>query len=64
MKGVKEFKKGQDVKLTKNFSSSEFDCNCSYESCKSTLIDLDHVEKLQYMRDKWKKPVKINSAYK
>ena len=64
MSGVKEFQKGSGVKLTKDFSSNEFDCQCKYEDCKSTLIDLGHVNKLQEMRNKWRKPVTINSAYR
>lgn len=58
------FKKGGDVKLSKNFNSNEFDCQCGYKTCTSTLIDLDHVAKLQKLRNKLKKSIKITSAYR
>jgi uncharacterized protein YcbK (DUF882 family) len=60
----KEYAKGKDTKITKNFSSSEFDCNCKYDDCRTTIIDVEHVEKLQELRDKWRKPIKITSAYR
>lgn len=64
MANIKEFKKGSSVKLTANFSSHEWDCNCTYADCTTTLIDVDHVARLQSMRDKWGKTVHINSGYR
>lgn len=60
---IKEFKKGVVTKISANFSSNEFDCKCFYPECDKTYIDLDHVKKLQKIRDK-KGPVNINSAYR
>lgn len=64
MSGVKEFQKGKSVKITRNFYSTEFDCRCSYEDCTTTLVDMDHVKKLQKKRTKWNKPVTITSGYR
>lgn len=55
--------KGLDLQLTKNFHSSEFDCKCKYDSCKETLIDLDHLVELQQLRDEIG-PLTITSAYR
>lgn len=61
---VKEFRKGSNVQITKNFNSNEMDCKCTYKDCTVTLIDMDHMEKLQTMRTKWKKSVTISSGYR
>lgn len=60
----KKYKKGSDIKLSKNFRLSEFDCKCQYSDCQWTIIDTDHIKKLQYKRGKWKKPIKITSGYR
>lgn len=58
-----EFEKGKSVQLTKNFESTEFDCNCkSY--CSTTIIDEQLITYLQKIRDYFGKPVTINSAYR
>lgn len=50
--------------MTKNFSISEFECKCG--NCKMTADIKNNVfklaEQLQILRDKVKKPIKINSA--
>ena len=63
MSVIKEFKKGVKYTLTKNFDSSEFDCKCKNETCNKTYIDLEHVAKLQELRDRWGS-IKITSAYR
>lgn len=60
----KKYKKGAGVQLSKNFNSNEFDCRCNYSDCKWTIIDTEHVKKLQYKRSRWKSPVKILSGYR
>jgi len=54
------------MKLTKNFSVSEFECNCG--SCSMDGEILKNVsqlaKQLQILRDKIKKPIKINSGYR
>jgi len=62
-KTIAVFPKGIDIQLTKNFSSSELDCKCSYSSCTKTLIDLDHIVKLQALRD-LTGPLKITSGFR
>ena len=63
MDHIVEFEKGVNVKLTDNFSSSEMDCKCSNTSCKTTLIDMSHMELLQAMRRVFG-PMKITSGYR
>lgn len=55
--------KGTKVKLSNNFSSTEFDCHGS-GCCSTTEIDPKLVEYLQKIRDHFKAPVSINSAYR
>jgi uncharacterized protein YcbK (DUF882 family) len=62
MAKLRAYKKKANTQLTKNFNSSEFDCSC--KACKETIIDLDHVDALQKLRDKLGKSIKINSAYR
>jgi uncharacterized protein YcbK (DUF882 family) len=62
MANIKKFKKGEDVKLSKNFHLSEWECNCS--KCSETLVDMDHVSKLQQLREDLGSPIKITSAYR
>jgi uncharacterized protein YcbK (DUF882 family) len=57
-------KKGSNAQITKNFNSDELDCKCSYIDCKDTIIDVDHIKKLQEYRDKLNKPVHINCGYR
>lgn len=61
---IQKFKKGVNTPISKNFKSSEFDCHCKLPECKWTLIDLEHVKKLQEKRDKLGRSIKINSAYR
>lgn len=52
--------------MTKNFKINEFECNCG--NCKMTADVKNNVfklaEQLQILRDKVKKPIKINSAFR
>ena len=53
------------MKLTRNFSKSEFDCKCG---CVMPDDVLENIKELAYhlqrLRDKLDKPIKINSAYR
>lgn len=60
----KQYKKGENVKLSKNFHLSEFECKCKHSDCQWTVIDTEHVKKLQRKRSKWRKPVKITSGHR
>lgn len=46
--------------LTKSFSKAELDCPC----CGQAPMDKGFLVKLQELRDKWTKPIKINSGYR
>lgn len=62
MANVKKFKKGQDIQISTNFNQSEFDCRCS--KCSETLIDMDHLERLQQLRHDLGSSIRITSAYR
>lgn len=62
-KDMQELTKGQNMTLTKNFVSKEFDCKGS-GCCSTTLIDPKLVEYLQMIRDHFGKPITITSAYR
>lgn len=52
--------------MTKNFKIQEFECNCG--NCKMSADVKNNIiklaEQLQILRDKVKKPIKINSGYR
>ena len=53
------------MKLTKNFSKSEFDCNDGSEMPNKVLERIKLLsEQLQILRDYIGKPIKINSGYR
>jgi hypothetical protein len=54
-------KKDGETSLSTNFKVKEFACN---DGSDEILIDSDLVEALQKIRDKFGKPVTINSAYR
>lgn len=56
-------KKGNVVKLSANFKSTEFDCK-GRSCCKNTLIDSKLVIYLQRIRDHFGRAVIINSGYR
>ena len=57
------YQKGQRVKLSAHFNSSEFDCHGS-GCCSSTLINPDLVKYLQKIREHFNAPITITSAYR
>jgi uncharacterized protein YcbK (DUF882 family) len=53
------------MKLTKNFSKSEFDCSCNCEMPKKVLDNVKILaEQLQIIRTISEQPIQINSAYR
>jgi uncharacterized protein YcbK (DUF882 family) len=53
------------MKLTKNFSKSEFDCKCGCEMPEEVLHNIQKVaNQLQIIRDKVNVPIRVNSAYR
>lgn len=60
-----QYTKGQKVKLSDNFSSTEFDCPCSRLSCFKTLIDDRLIKLLELFRIAiGNRSLNINSGYR
>ena len=59
---IKEYRRGEKVQLTTNFHLREFECKCG--KCHITKIDIDHIKKLQVLRDYFKKPIMVTSGYR
>lgn len=62
MANIKKYTKGQNIKLSANFHLKEFQCSC--HNCCEVLVDLDHVKKLQQLREDLGSPITITSAYR
>lgn len=58
-----DYTKGEVVKLSANFNSTEFDCKGA-GCCNSTKISKQLITYLQLIRNHFGKPVKINSGYR
>lgn len=56
-----EFQRGDKTALAKNFNRSEFQCPCG---CGQQFVDPELAEKLQAIRDKLGKKIKITSGYR
>ena len=53
------------MNLTKNFNKREFDCKCGCEMPSSVFYEIeDLANELQTIRDHFKAPIQINSAYR
>tara|TARA_R110000796_G_scaffold97429_2_gene204416 strand:+ start:6591 stop:6974 length:384 start_codon:yes stop_codon:yes gene_type:complete len=53
------------MKLTSNFSKSEFECKCGCEMPKEVLLNIQKLaNQLQILRNKVGVSIKINSAYR
>ena len=61
--GMKTYKKGQAVQLSKNFKSTEFDCN-GKGCCTETPIEEKLVDVLQKVRDHFGVSVNLNCGYR
>lgn len=57
------YRKGQAVKLSDNFNSSEFECKGG-GCCSETIINPQLVKYLQQIREYFKAPITITSAYR
>lgn len=62
MSNIKSFKRGEDVRLSANFHLKEYECKCGM--CEETLVDMDHMAKLQQLRHDLGSPIAITSAYR
>ena len=61
---MKMFNKGENVQLSKNFHLSEWECRCNYSDCLEVPVNMDHIEKLQLLRDFVGKLVNITSGHR
>ena len=53
------------MKLSKNFTLKEFECKCGCEMPDNVLENVKELAlSLQMLRDKIKKPIKVNSSYR
>ena len=60
----RKYKKGENIRLTTNFHLNEMECKCRYPDCRWTIVDLDHMEKVQALRKRLGKSIKITSGYR
>ena len=58
---VIQFQRGDKTALAKDFARYEFQCPCG---CGTQVVDPELAEKLQLVRDKVGKPIKITSGYR
>ena len=56
--------KGQNRKLTPNFSTTEFDCPCTIPTCVEQRINKDLVDNLQKVRDNLQDSLTVTSGYR
>lgn len=61
---MKTWKKGSNNPLSTNFTESEMECQCRYDSCDIQTMDERLLEKLQKVRDRFGKPLKVTSAFR
>ena len=61
--GYKTCVKGEAIKLSKNFNSTEFDCHGN-GCCSQTKVNEKLIEYLQKIRDHFNKPISITSGYR
>lgn len=59
---VKEYKKGSNEILSKNFGLFEFDCRC--DKCYRTLVDSRLIDLLEKLRAELRMPVLVTSGYR
>ena len=59
---IKIYKRGENVQLTPNFHIGELECKCGV--CIETIVDLEHIRKVQALRYLIGVPVIISSAYR
>ena len=59
---IVNFQRGDKTMLTKNFSRYEFQCQCG--QCQAQMIDKELAEKIQTIRDKLGKKIRITSGYR
>jgi uncharacterized protein YcbK (DUF882 family) len=56
--------KNEDIKISKNFNTKEFQCQCSRPACVEQRISLDLIEKLEQIRSQVGQPLIVTSGYR
>jgi uncharacterized protein YcbK (DUF882 family) len=56
--------KGDREKLSDNFSTTEFACQCSYKSCVDQKLSIALIDKLQAAREQLGTPLQVTSGYR
>lgn len=56
------FKKEETGKVSSNFSFKEFKCPCT--KCTTQYLSSDLIDKLEEVRKRYGKPIKVNSGYR
>ena len=62
--GYYTWKKGENIPLSKFFSSKEFTCHCNFPDCVSQRISKQLITRLDVIRLEVKQPLIITSAYR
>lgn len=57
------FKKNENKKLSKYFNSNELQCRCNYPDCIDQIADEKTLLLLDYIREIYGKPLKVNRFY-
>ena len=58
------WEKGQDLTLSKFFSTGEFSCHCDHLECKKQKISKTLITRLDTLRTQSNQPLRITSAYR
>lgn len=58
------WKKGENIKLSQHFNSSEFSCNCKFKECVEQKISSDLIDRLESIREDIGQGLIVTSAYR
>lgn len=61
---IKIYEKGSQRQLSANFKLSEFHCHCNLKSCKTTKVDDELIERLQWLRERAGASITVNSGFR
>jgi hypothetical protein len=62
--GYYTWKKGDNISLSKYFSSKEFTCQCNFPDCQKQRISKALITKLDKVREEIKQPLIVTSAFR
>lgn len=58
------WKKGDEIKLSDSFGSTEFSCQCTHSDCVDQKVSKELIEKLQKVRDDLGEALMITSGFR